>query len=968
MGSSSASFIVLLVGAMLLALGANGHRRLPSKTRRGDSFDEADGRLSYANLPYHYNLELTPDIYRATPPFPFSGGVQIFFTNVEATNLVTLNSNGLTIDSSSVAISLAPGNPGTPTEPGLSSWSLNTAAEFLYITTTNPLEPGVNYFIEANFTGTIRSDGYGLYYDYYTGADGFIKYIATTQFEEHGARLTFPSFDEPDFKATFSTTIVRRPPAVSAGNTPLIETVDRGDGWVADVYGPTPKMANYLVAFAVGDLVKIPAGFVNGYEVNIWARPEIVSQMDFAQSNAPIIQAWLDHETGITYREVKSDHIALPDKGGAMENWGLITYGEQYFAYNIETSSAYGKQTIGSIQAHEMGHLWYGDLITCQWWDDIWLNEGFASYYDYRPTQALGWEGSSASQVDTQYFLEDDQRNSSDPVRKSIPTVWDAGYSFSGSTYPKGGAMVHHLEGILTTPTFKAGLTKHLLTYQYDTANTDNLWQSLTEQAAIDGITNPDGTPLDVKLRMDPWLNQMGFPLVSVTRNADGTATLARSHFLRPPNQVITIPSPYNYAWDVPITIASAETGPEAWDAAPSAWIDIGVSEAVVPGFPTDLNSWAVINTKFSLYYRVQYDDASQAAIVSQLLLDNTAIHEESRSQIIDDAFSIARAGYFPETVALETTRYLASEEKWGPWNAALRHLKYSDRLIRKQSWAGLQRSYILGLSVPVYERLGWGYSDTETPFQQFLRRDAISVGCTYGDANCLAEARAQYALIVPNPSANVVDPNNLPTVLCVGVYEGTEADWQLSFDQYVARKTSQIREERYAYLYGSACTNDNSLLDRLLVELGTSSVASRDRNRLAQYLSQREYGAQILYDYLDVNWNSLPSGIGRVTQLTNIALGFSTQAELDDLVAFLSRHPPTNSEETLYTNLILDVEANINWLNTEGAGLQAWLEAHQPANVHVEMLNGAPFALPVPSMEHWQAVRESYRSELNHF
>jgi hypothetical protein len=188
-----------------------------------------------------------------------------------------------------------------------------------------------------------------------------------------------------------------------------------------------------------------------------------------------------------------------------------------------------------------------------------------------------------------------------------------------------------------------------------------------------------------------------------------------------------------------------------------------------------------------------------------------------------------------------------------------------------------------------------------------------------------------------------------------------------LSFDQYQARKTSQIREERYAYLYGSACTNDNSLLDRLLVELQTS-VASRDRNRLAQYLSQREYGAQILWNFLDTNWNNLPSGLGRVTQLTNIALGFSTQAELDNLHAFFSRHPPTGSEETLYTNLSLDVESNIIWLNTEGAGLQAWLEANQPANVNVEMLNGAPFALPVPSMEHWQAVRDSYRSELNHF
>jgi len=230
-----------------------------------------------------------------------------------------------------------------------------------------------------------------------------------------------------------------------------------------------------------------------------------------------------------------------------------------------------------------------------------------------------------------------------------------------------------------------------------------------------------------------------------------------------------------------------------------------------------------------------------------------------------------------------------------------------------------------------------------------------ISVGCAYGHADCLTEARSQYALIVANPSANVVDPNNLPTVLCVGVREGTEDDWQLSFDQYLARKSSQIIEERRAYLYGCSCTTDNKLLDRLL-ELFPSSVASRDRNILAQYLSQSDYGAQILWNYLDDNWDNLTAtstfyqirGLNRMTQLTNVALGFTTESELIKLDAFKANHPPSNGTETTsYTNLILDIENNIEWLNREGPDLQQWLKDHQPSESIIRTTNLKTYGLP---------------------
>jgi len=952
----NATILAILVAGVLAKAPAGK----PNQAWSG-RLDDLDGRLPTDLLPVHYNVEIQPDIYQPQPPFPFSGKVEIIINCVTATDVITLNNDGLTIDEASVSISVSPDTPGSPPEPVLVSWEHVQSLHFLHFRLSSALVAGERYVISMSYTGTMNpyTLADGLYWDFYENESGSTVYIAATQGESLGARQMFPSFDEPDMKATFSLTILRRDVFQSFANTELTVTLSRPDGWLADVYYISPIMSTYQVCFVIGDFVSLFSGNINGYDVRILARPQMISQMQFAANIAAEVQAWLEDMTQQPYRTQfsKMDHIALPNKGGAMENWGLITYGEESMAVNPETSPASAVLNVASIVSHELAHQWYGNLVTCEWWTDIWLNEGFATYYNYYPTVVLGWEAMENQQSDARrgvlQFMDIDCKNNSDPVRKDISHAFLADYSFSGSTYPKGGAMLRMINGILTNDTFVRATRSYLDVHKYQGASTDDLWASLTAQAAIDGVQNPDGTALDMKERMDAWLNQMGYPLITLTRHEDGTATVSQQQFFNPANQIMNTPSPYNYKWHVPLTVATSQSSSDVWDAPPTAWIDIDQSETTITGLPTDLSEWVILNTKGRMYYRVNYDDASRAAINDVLTTNPRAIEAQTKTSFIDDSFALARTGHIQETAAMDSTLYLADEYSYNPWYVTLKHFASAERLIEQELWFASYRAYVLSLTVPVYSTVGWTYYDTETPQQQYLRRDMVSVSCSNGWNDCVDTALSQYYEARDNTAINVVNPNNMPTVLCNGILT-FNSDWTLWFNVYVSRKTSQIRDERYAILFGLACTNYQPNLHLYLNELIGPNIASRDKNTAANYLALNNYGAILLWNYLDENWNNAAFS-GRFSTLQTIVNGFSGETGLNQLLWFIERHPAQSAtEENSYTQMILTVEQNTRWLAENKDALRDWLSVHTAKATPDTLERNMRRRFPVDPIHHW--------------
>jgi len=906
-------------------------------------------------------VELVPDIFSTSdPPFTFTGSVTIYVTCVLTANYIVVNAKDLDLTSVSLVADL--NSPVATPSPILLGWSYDPSAQFLTLDTVNQLVPSAYYIIRATFNGIMRSDGNGLYWDSYTDTDGSTKYIAATQLESIEARTVFPCFDEPDLKATFNITVVSQPPSVTLSNMPVESTETWANGWVAYRFATSPVMSTYQVCTVVGDFIYVEAEWQNvtTYPVRIYARPQMAGKLAFAAKAAPRIQAWLEQETGIPYQLPKMDHIALPNKNGAMENWGLITYVESLLCVDPQTSAASGIFDVASLISHELAHQWYGNLVTCKWWDDIWLNEGFATYYNYYPQAALGWETSEAQQTDgrrgIQQFLEIDQRNTSDPIRKTIDTVFLADYAFSGSTYPKGGAMVKMLRSILTYPTFKQGLKNYLIKFSYSSAVTDDLWAELSAQAAVDGIKQPDGSALDIKAIMDAWLNQMGYPLLSVSRNGDGTASVTSRRFLSPRGQTPDAPSNYSYSWNVPITVATPQT--VDLDSTPTLYLPFGQTTTTISGVPTTPGDWIMINVKQTGFYRVDYDSTIRDDIVAQLNRDHSVIPVESRAQLIDDSFTLTRSLNLPVAAAMDTTLYLTNELLYNPWNVALKHLLYIDSLVYGELWRNLYRTYLTNQIYPAYTSLGWNYLDTDSPLQQFTRRDAILYTCYLGDDDCRGKARTQYATYLGNPDANSINANNLPTVLCTGLAEGTGSDWSTAFNQYLERKLSPIREERYVYLFAMACSSDSQWHDRFLSYIVQGNlISTRDANTALTYMTQSRVGLPIVWNYLLNTWSSVPSFINKLTALQNIANKLSGSSALDEFNNFVVRYPPKNQAEVNgFNRIALTITQNTDFLSANADALFNWLDANLPLAAKTASRKMAFSTLPASPATYWDS------------
>jgi aminopeptidase N len=901
--------------------------------QRGSVKDEVDGLLPRNVIPIKYNIEIFPDLNYTAPPFPLTGYVEIFFTCTEVTNTIVLNYEDMTFNSISIIVD--PDTPVPAPSPVYLSHTTNDDTDFLTVNVVNQLVVGAQYVIKINYEAILRDPTQrGIYYDYYTDSDGKIHYLVATQLESIFARAMYPSFDEPDLKAAFSVTIIRLPHHISLSNMNQVSSTVRPDGYVSDVYAMSPVMSTYQICVCIGEFEYVEAEWegVTPTPIRIYSRPDMIPYLSWAAKIAPLIQVWFEQKTGITYDLPKMDHIALPSKGGAMENWGLITYSEYYLCANPDTSAVTGFITVAVVVAHELAHQWFGNLVTMEWWNDIWLNEGFATNYEYTSLESIGWSARELQQVDgsgTQQFLDTDSRNTSDPVVKPIANVWEAPSVFSGSTYPKGGAMLRQLRAILPEATLDAGITRYLNRFSYSDAVTDDLWQALTEQAEIDGVTNPDGSALSVKTVMDPWLNQMGYPVLTVTNHYDGSATVTTERFFNPLGQTADTPSAFNYEWTVPLSVATKYIAD--WDSVmPSHYIHIGETSGTLTGLPSD---WIVVNPNQMTFMRVNYDADNRAALVNQLVTDHEVIPSQTKSQLLDDMFTFAKVGIVNETEALEFTRYLGSEMTYNPWRATLKHILYVDRITRKFLWHAQLNKYMKSIMDPVYAAVGWSYTEDESPLYQLLRRNIITTECFYGNADCYDNARADYAAYLADPYSYPVDANNLPTVLCIGVAEGTSQDWSLMLEMYQNVRDTPFREERFAYLFALSCSSNTAYLDIYLNYIVRGEkIATRDQTQALRYLVQNNVGLPLVWQYFDNSWTTVPSTISKFSVLQNIISTFYTTDDSSKFNNFVGKYPPSSdSELTQYRLMDQVILRNMDWITTNADSMSQWLVDNTP-------------------------------------
>ncbi|ESN95738.1 hypothetical protein HELRODRAFT_193509 [Helobdella robusta] len=464
-----------------------------------------DLRLPKDLIPQSYEVLILPDLQKST----FSGWSNVEVTVKKSTGSIVLHSKNLTI--SSVNIRYKDLNDAVTVK----KWRLDESLEQMQVELSTPLVAGSSILLNISFTGVIKTDSLGFYLTSYKTKENVVRLLAATQFQPTEARSAFPCFDEPHMKATFQFNIIRPNDYISLFNTEKISEKAVSMNETMDTFNITVKMSTYLVAFVVCDFLSKSQMSKSGVNV-VYSKPDTIDNVDFALDSTTRLLDYFEEFFAIRYPFTILDSVAVPGMfSNGMENWGLILYSANYITYNESASTQHDKTYLVVLVAHEVSHQWFGNLVTMEWWDDLWLNEGFATYIMYIGAKHILPE-SPLMEIFAFNVIEpamaDDSLDSSHPVISPVNNPKYISEIFDLITYYKGASLIRMLENVAGSDVFNEALRSYLHKHQYATATHDDLWAAFPRQLS-------KVADLNVKEMMETWTLQMGLPLVTINRD-----------------------------------------------------------------------------------------------------------------------------------------------------------------------------------------------------------------------------------------------------------------------------------------------------------------------------------------------------------------------------------------------------------------------------------------------------------------
>ncbi|CAH2274216.1 aminopeptidase N, partial [Pelobates cultripes] len=880
-------------------------------------------RLPKTLQPYHYNVRLRPVLKEnAEGLYVFHGKSEAFFTCNEATNLVIIHSKKLNFtENPKATLRDSAGN-----SLKVSKVEEVPVTQYLVLHAEHPMEVGKKYSISTGFVGELADDLAGFYRSEYE-EDGVPKQdtriIATTQMQAPDARKAFPCFDEPAMKATFNITIVHKSDYVALSNmNPISHTniTEEGEPWTETVFDTTLKMSTYLVAFIVSQFKSIgDPGNSTTTGVHIWGRKKAIEdekQGDYALEKTKPILEFFEKYYNTPYPLPKSDQVALPDfSAGAMENWGLVTYRETALLFDPDVSSIGNKERVVSVIAHELAHQWFGNLVTIRWWNDLWLNEGFASYVEYLGADYAepDWHIKDLIVLDDVHrVMAVDALASSHPLtskEEEVNTPAEISQVFDSITYSKGASVIRMLSDFITEEVFVEGLATYLKAFEYNSTVYSDLWTHL--QTAVETNLSSSYLPQSVARIMDTWVLQMGFPVVTVDTT---TGLITQKHFLLDPGSNVTRPSEFNYTWIVPISYSKNNVYKNYW---------LQNSSETNNDFKTGENEWLLANINVTGYYRVNYDDGNWNKLIAQLETDPLTIPVINRAQIIDDAFNLARAKYVPTTRALNTTRFLANDTEYMPWQAALNSLSFFTQMFDRSEVYGPMKEYMKIQVQPLYDYFQTITLDfTTRPVSltdQYNEVNAINTACRYGIPNCTEFASELFNEWMKNNRS--IHPNLRSTIYCTGIAQGGETEWEFVWEKFSTYSNAQEADKLRAAL---ACSKEPWLLNRLLeYSLDTSKIRRQDAVSTINSVCSNVLGQSLAWDFVRANWKKMFDQFGGSSfsfgnLIEGVTRRFASDFELQQLEQFKldNQDAGFGTSAQALEQAIEKTKANIKWVN----------------------------------------------------
>jgi len=754
-------------GATALAIAAIGaHAEAPF------SFDKTPGKLPKDVVPVEYIAHLAPDIEANT----FSGTEGIAIEVLKPTSTIMLNAAALEIESAALSGKGMKQLKLTPV--------LDDKQETLSFTLPHELAPG-RYRLDLAFRGKINREGRGLFYVNYQAGKADKKLIATTM-EPTDARRMLPTWDEPAFRAKFRLSVDLPAGLKAYSNTPVDKQAKIAGGKQRISFKPTPKMPSYLVVLAAGEFERISAK-QDGVEIGVVTTEGKKDKGAFALSASRDLLHFYNNYFGVPYPLAKLDQIAIPNGfNGAMENWGGIVYNENTLLYDPKTSPESVRQGTFSVNAHEMAHQWFGNLVTMAWWDNLWLNEGFASWMASKATEHFHpeWRPYLANIGDRERVMNLDSRKTTHPIQTPVETEAQAADAFDDITYEKGQAFLRMLEAYLGEDAFRKGIRAYMAKHQYSNTTSSDLWAAL-EQAS--------GKPV-ARLASD-WTTQPGFPLIKVEQACeDGKrkVSLSQQQFR------LDEPATENRLWTVPVQVGTVN------GKAMYTLLSGASSKLMLPGCEGAL----VVDPHSVGYFRIQYDRASFDALAGQA----AHLPDATRLKLLNDTWTQVTAGSMPLEAYLKLAGQLADEPRLAVWEAIVANLNFLDALARGEPERPLVRRFIIGFARPKLAKLGWDERPGETAEDAQLRALLAGVLARAGDEEAIAQARNRFQRWLKDPAA--VSPAMIGFVTAAA---GRYAD-AATFDAIAARlAASQNNEERSRLTGALTQVQDPALADKVL-------------------------------------------------------------------------------------------------------------------------------------------------------
>jgi puromycin-sensitive aminopeptidase len=860
-------------------------------------------RLPGTVVPVSYKIFIEPDLEKSV----FAGSEEIDLQILKPVKTIVLNDAGIKVLEAECQLPDA-------RVPSKLKVGYDREVEQISLQLPQALQPG-HCMVSMKFEGTMNDRSKGFFRSSFRDHVGHKHWLAATQMEPTDARRMFPCFDEPQYKATFSISASIDPDGEAISNAPVHKEIFNGKAKRKIVqFDETPRMSTYLVALAIGPFVHTEPIIVNGVPIRIWCNPGKLPLTKFSRELAGKLLTFYEQYFSEPFPAKKLDLIAIPDfSSGAMENLGAIIFREDNVLFDEKKGSIDAKQLVALTVAHEMAHMWFGDLVTMQWWDDLWLNEAFA---DWMSTKAVDlaypdWHYWNDFALERQEAMLSDSLQATRPIHFDVDNPDQIDQMFDEITYCKGASVLRMLEEYVGETVFRDGIRDYLQDHSFANATTDDFWASIARQSGK-----------NIPKIVHGWIYEEGFPVVSVS-GTNQELTLSQGRFVFERGSGV---GEGQERWDIPVSVRSLDDKESSANEVLLTGKEAKIAETTPAPY--------VVNAGGAGYYRVRYTANVLRSLASKI--DKLTVAE--RAAILSDQLYLAVSGQIPVDDYLKFTASYRNEKDPAVTSVLCTNLEQLNLLIddaSRPAFAAFVRDRLSGA-----KSFGWTFSPSDSDLVKRQRARTLFMLGTIGEnRGTIEEARAlikKYKSDSPVVDAELVDP-----MVKIVAYNGNEADYQFIESLW---QGAQSPECQTSILMALGMFQDPKLIERTLKMCLTDKVRRQDAPDLIAEIMETRAGRTVALDFfqkhiLHIAWRFPPMLVRKIVISMN---SLATEEQLAEVKHFFQKHPVPSQSRSI-NKIIEAIDVRVSFRRRNGAELSAWLSnnaklsASKQAEIDVE-------------------------------